>query len=94
MFILVITETLSDTCPTSQFLVNGFFVPFRLDWNRNGAEIMIYFRDNILNGLLAKYVLPGDIDGYSMSWLLEKSSCYYLKHITHHFKMNHIVSIV
>ena len=38
--VLVITETkLDDTFLTSQFLVTGFSVPYRLDRNRNGVGL-------------------------------------------------------
>ena len=61
--IVVITETkLNDTCPTSQFLVNGFSLPQRKDENKNLGGIVIYIRDYIPNRLLAKYVLPSDFD--------------------------------
>ena len=41
--ILVITETkLEDTFPTSQFLVDGFSEPFRLDRNKNGGNSLIF----------------------------------------------------
>ena len=46
--VLVITETkLDDTLLTSQFLVTGFSVPYRLDRNRNGGGIMIFISDDI-----------------------------------------------
>ena len=46
--VLVVTETkLDDTFLTSQFLVTGFSVPYRLDRNRNGGGIIIFIRDDI-----------------------------------------------
>ena len=40
--ILIITETkLDSTFPTTQFLINGFCKPQRLDRNRNGGEVLI-----------------------------------------------------
>ena len=37
----------NDTFLTSQFLVTGFSVPYRLDRNRNRGGIMIFIRDDI-----------------------------------------------
>ena len=62
--ILVITETkLDDSFPTSQFLMEGFAEPFRLDQNRNRCGVMIYIRDDIPSRLLFKHVFPSDIEG-------------------------------
>ena len=61
--LLVFTETkLDDTFLTSQFLVIGFSVPYRLDRNRNGGGIMIFIRDNIPSRVLTKHVFPDDIE--------------------------------
>ena len=62
--VLVITETkLGDTFQTSQFLVTGFSVPYRLDRDRNGGGIMIFIRDDIPSRVLRKHVFPDDIEG-------------------------------
>ena len=62
--VFVITETkLDDTFLTSQVLVTGFSVPYRLDQNRNGGEIMIFIRDYIPSRVLTKHVFPDDIEG-------------------------------
>ena len=43
--ILVVTETKSDSnFPSSQFYINGFTKPDRLDRNRNGRCVLIYIR--------------------------------------------------
>ena len=47
----------------SQFLVTGLCVPYRLDRNRNGDEIMIFIRDDIPSRLLTRHVFPDDIEG-------------------------------
>ena len=65
MNVLVITETkLNDTFPTSQFLVNGFSVPCRLDWNGSGGGIMIHILDDIRNRLLVRHGLAVGIEGF------------------------------
>ena len=46
--ILIITETkLGDTYPISQFHIDGYSMPYRLDRNRNGGEVIIYVREDI-----------------------------------------------
>ena len=61
--VLVVIETkLDDTFLTSQFLVTGFSVPYRLDRNRNGGGIMIFIRDDIPSRVLTKHVFPDDIE--------------------------------
>ena len=61
---LVVTDTkLDDTFLTSQFLVTGFSVPYRLDRNRNGGGIMIFIRDDIPSRVLTKHVFADDIEG-------------------------------
>ena len=46
--ILVLQETKIDsTYPTSQFLIEGFDHPFRLDHNKHWSGIMIYIKDNL-----------------------------------------------
>ena len=83
MDVLVITEAKFDyTFSASQFFRNGFFVPYRLDQDRNRGGIMICISDNISSRLLAKHVFPDDIEG-----LL-------IEHITHHLKVTRIVSII
>ena len=53
--ILVLTEIkLDNSFPNSQFLVNRFSEPFRIDRNRSGAGLIIYFGDDIQNKLLSK----------------------------------------
>ena len=62
--VLVVTEAkLDDTFLTSQYLVTGFSVSYRLDRNRNGDGIMIFTRDDIPNRVLTKHVFPDDIEG-------------------------------
>ena len=76
--VLVIMETkLNDTFLTSQFLVTGFSVPYRLDRNRNWGGIMIFIRDYIPSRVLTNQVFPGDVEGLfielnfrNVKWLL------------------------
>ena len=64
MFVFVVTKTKpDDTFLTSQFLVIGFSVPYRLHQNRNGGEIMIFIHDDIPSRVLTKHVFPDDSEG-------------------------------
>ena len=56
--ILVLTETkLDDSFPNSQFSIDGFSEPFRIDRNRSGSRIMIYIRGINPSKLLTKHFL-------------------------------------
>ena len=72
--ILILTETkLDDSFPTSQFMVDGFSMPYRQDRNRNGGGIMIYIRDDIPSILLTKHVSPDDVEGLFVELNFRKS---------------------
>ena len=61
--VLVITETkLDDTFPLGQFYVEGFTMPYRLDSNRNGGDVIIYVREDIPSKILEKHKLPQDVE--------------------------------
>ena len=46
--ILMITETkLDDSFPASQFSIQDFRTPFRIDRNKNGGGILLYIMRNI-----------------------------------------------
>ena len=64
MDIFVLTETkLDDSFPNSQFSVDRFSVPFRIDRNSSGDEVMFCVRDNIPSKLQTKHFFPNDIEG-------------------------------
>ena len=47
--VLIVTETkLDSSFPSVQFSIDGFSKPFRRDRNKNGGDVMIFFRDDIL----------------------------------------------
>ena len=59
--ILVVCETkLDETFPSSQFHLDGFSLPYRLDRNRNGG-VMIFVKEDIPSKLLTKHNFPRDI---------------------------------
>ena len=60
---LIITETkLDDLFPVSQFEIDGFSTPFRLDRNKNGGGILLYIRSYIVASKLNNYIFPNDIE--------------------------------
>ena len=55
VYVLVLTETkLDDSFPKAQFLVDGFYEPYKYDRNRKKGGIMIYLCKNIPSELLEK----------------------------------------
>ena len=63
--ILMIMETkLDDSFPSSQFLIQGFCTPFRLDRNKNGGGILLYIRSNITLAKLSKYIIKSQIEAF------------------------------
>ena len=63
--------------PTSQFVIQGFAAPFRLDRTNTGGGILIYVRDDIPSKLLnISYVssptecLAIEINLHKTKWLL------------------------
>ena len=61
----MITETkLDDSFPTSQFLIQGFCTPSRLDRNKNGGGILLYIRSNITSTKLNKYIINNEIEAF------------------------------
>ena len=61
--ILMLSETtLDSTFPSTQFLINGFSVPHRLDQNSKGGGILLYVRDKIIVLPQNRYSLPPPIE--------------------------------
>ena len=72
--ILIITKTnLHHTFPTSQFYIEYFPIPCRLDRNRNGSGILIYVREDIPAKVLAKHNLAEDLERIFLEISFEKS---------------------
>ena len=60
--ILTITETkLDDSFPASQFFIQDFCTPFRLDRNKNGGGILLYIRSNTK---LNKYIMKNQVEAF------------------------------
>ena len=53
--VTTVTETKLDySFLVAQFCINGFYVPLRLDKNRNGGGFITYLRDDITGKMLTK----------------------------------------
>ena len=71
--ILIITETkLNNTFSVSQFHIDGYSKPYRLDRNSNGGGI-IYVREDITNRMLTKHNFPDNIEGLFIELNFRKS---------------------
>ena len=55
---------LNDSFPASQSLIQGFCTQFRLDRNRNGAEILFYIETHITSTKLNKYIKKHQIEAF------------------------------
>ena len=63
--ILMITETkLDDFFPVSQFEIDGFSIPFRLDRHKNGGDILLYIHSYIVAYKLNNYISTNDIEAF------------------------------
>ena len=72
--LLIITEAnLDGTYPISQFHVNGYSMPDRLDRNRNVRGVIIYVREDIPSKVLRKNLFPNDIEGIFVEINFRKS---------------------
>ena len=79
---LMISESkLDDSFPKTQFNMEGFRTPFRLDRNKHVGGILLYVRNNIDTILLINHVFPNDIEAFitevkvnTCKWLVGFSS--------------------
>ena len=61
--ILMISESkLESTFPSSQFQINGFRTPYRLDRNDRGGGTLLSVRENLITRLLSRHSFPHDIE--------------------------------
>ena len=59
----VVTETkIDESYPTSQFKIEGFGSPFRLDGNKHVGGIMVYIREHLPCKLIQFHNKPKDIE--------------------------------
>ena len=72
--ILVIYETkLDKTFLNSQFHMDRFSLPYRLDRNRNGGNVIIFVTEDIPSNLLTKHDFSSDVEGLFVELNIRKS---------------------
>ena len=72
--ILRITETELDySSPEQQLHVAGFNIPFRLNHNRYGGELLSFVRNNINAAVLKNYTFPDKIEAFFTEIFLKSS---------------------
>ena len=77
--ILVIVESkLDSTFPTSQFIIDGFKEPIRLDRTGDGGGILIYIKEGIPFKELDKHTLPYDIEAKFIELNFRKNKLLFL----------------
>ena len=65
--ILVVCETkLDETFPSSQFHMDGFSLPYRLDGNRNGGDVITFGKEDTPSKLLTIHKFPSDVEGFNL----------------------------
>ena len=65
IYIFMVTEAkLDDSFPVSQFNVEGFSTPSRLDRNKNGGCIILQIRSYIKASKLTNFIFPNDIEAF------------------------------
>ena len=63
--IFIVTETKSDySFPASQFNVEGYSTPFRLDRNKNDGGIVLYILSYIIASKLTGFTFPNNIEAF------------------------------
>ena len=69
----MLSETkVDDTFPTSQFMIDGFSKPYRLDRCSNGGGILIYVRNDINSRLITKSKVSDKIECVFIEIILRK----------------------
>ena len=72
--ILMVSETKIDmSFPTSQFVIQGFAAPFRLDRTNTGGGILVYVRDDIPSKLLNISYVSSDTECLAIETNLRKT---------------------
>ena len=88
----MVSETkINDTFPESQFLIEGFSKPFRLDCTAKGGGILLYIREDIPRKFIKQITLNNWFEGFfveinlrSKKWLLGSSYNHHKENIASH----------
>ena len=93
--VLVVWETkLDELFPNSQFHMDGFSLPYRLDGNRKGGGVTIFVKEDIPRNFLTKHNFPSDVEGLLAELNYRKSNGFSFAFVTHLHKMISIFLIV
>ena len=80
--ILMMTETkLDDSFPASQFLIQGFCIPFRPDQNKNGEGILLCIRSHITSTQSHKCIIKNQTRAFLWRQEIEKVYGFFFVHI-------------
>ena len=72
--IIMISETkINEPFPLSQFQIEGYCSPFRLDRNSHGGGIMIFSPDYLPCKKVDSYSLPADVEGMFIEMTVRKT---------------------
>ena len=75
--ILMVSETkIDDTFPKSQFLIEGFSKPFRLDRTAKGGGILLYIREDIPCRYIKQTTLNNSFEGFFVELNLRSKNGY------------------
>ena len=90
--IFMVSETkIDNTFPESQFLIEGFSNPFRLDRTAKGGGVLLYIREDIPCKYIKQITLNNSFEGFcvelnlrSKKWLLGSSYNHHKENIISH----------
>ena len=67
---LKVLTKLHNTSPVSQFHIDEFSIPCRLDRNKEGSGAIVYVREDIPSKLLSKHSFKGTLKDYLLKLIL------------------------
>ena len=73
---------IDDTFSDSQFLINGFSVPYRLDRTAKGGGILLYIREDIPSKRIKKVTFDKSFEGFFIEINLRSKNGTWDAHIT------------
>ena len=81
----MVSETkIDDIFPESQFLIEGFSKPFRLDRTAKGGGILLYIREDILCKYIKQITLNNLFEGFFVELNLRSKKWHFGSSYNHH----------
>ena len=72
--ILLVSETKLDASfPKSNFIIEGYKDPIRLDRDCHGGGVMFFIRDDLASKEIETYNLPDNVEGLFLEMIIRKS---------------------